>query len=326
MKTIVCSGDSHTCGEGASGFSRVDHMMLGFDPAGKGIGRYILPDTQCYVNLVRHFVNDATVSASSLRRCRELCAETGLPVEMNCIPLTRRVSLAVAAELAVFQFAEKKTPAIVNIYLDQTLYRTVTLYAPRTRFGEWSFRNISVSCHGAHTLGLEVIDGEAWLSSLETFGGEWAVIGSGVGSCDSGRYCREYFEEGVAEFSPSIVIAEMHTINDWMEGFTPTEYKKNIHMLIDSILKIGATPIMLSVSPIVGEQDGYEALVAAAEEAVLEHGVPFANAHAVFEQRMQGMTEEQRRESMYSDRLHVNNAGHRIYADTIKSVLRKYLQ
>lgn len=326
MKTIVFSGDSHTCGEGATGYSRVDHVMLGYDPKGKGIGRYILPDTQCYVNLVRRFVNDATVSASSLRRCRALSAETGSPVEYNCIPLRKRITLAIAAELAILQFAEKKTPARVNIYLDQTLYRTVDLCAPVTRFGDWSFRNISVSCHGARSLCLEVVEGEAWLSALETFGGEWAVVASGVGSCDSERYCREYFAEGVTEFSPAIVVAEMHTINDWLCGISEKEYKKRIHTLITSIENIGATPIMLSVAPIVGEQDGYEELIAAAAEAVREHGVPFADAHAAFEKKLCGMTEEQRREAMYSDRWHVNNTGHRIYAETIRNVLRKYLQ
>lgn len=75
MKTIVCTGDSHTWGQGADGlFSSIS------PPAEAGELRLAGFSYPCYVNLLRDWFNARTGSRAGELSAGELAEQLGLPL------------------------------------------------------------------------------------------------------------------------------------------------------------------------------------------------------------------------------------------------------
>ena len=85
MKIIVCTGDSHTCGQGADSI-RTKYKPKGtsvYNTAGKGISRGGNLETGSYVNLLRKMVGcDYTLTNGSAIR-----AQTGYPLVNDGVKL-----------------------------------------------------------------------------------------------------------------------------------------------------------------------------------------------------------------------------------------------
>lgn len=334
MKVILCTGDSHTCGEKAEGFCCEDITVYGFcyNPKGKGTGRYNRFDGKCYVNLVRDFVTENTSSSvenvdiSSIGEDvygnRKI--ENGFSLDCNC-------------DMLLLKVAEKKEYAAINIYLDGELARRVILKADVTRYGEWSYRDIKINCKGKKTVHIEIAAGEVYISSIERWSGAYAVVNCGVGSCDTTRYLNEYMQYWIEEFSPYMFLAEAHTINDWLASKTPEKYGEDLTELI-KMMKCGAEKvIMTTVSPVIdgkwrGKAAGFDGPVVDYEELIKEsyriierEGVLLADGHKVIKDACGDMCEEELRKELYNDSWHVNTNGHKLYADVICQELKKIL-
>ena len=330
MKYIVMSGDSHTCGQGATSFYIQDEPTLGYEPMGKGVGRNTDYATRCYVNLVREAIVRRTQSEAFEVTASDLAHAGHLPMVNRCAHLIRPLELPVGSDGLLVCFAEKKEAARVEILVDGVCVRTETLQADITRYGDWSFRYIPVDCAGAASVTFRPLEGDVYLYTMEMCSGRWAVVNSGVGSCPVGRYLKDYFDDCVAAFRPDIVVLEAHTINDWIHSPTPQDYARDLTDMIRRVRQIGATPVLLTVSPILGEQQinghaPYEEYIAASLEVARLENVRIADAHALMAKRLEGRSEEEKKQDLFDDIWHVNDAGHKIYCDVVMSSIAALL-
>ena len=77
MKILLCTGDSHTQGQGQQKFSDPfpEKPIKSYDLVnGTGLGFRRLYDSNCYVNLIRHFLYDSGIFK-----------ETAYPVPVVCV-------------------------------------------------------------------------------------------------------------------------------------------------------------------------------------------------------------------------------------------------
>ena len=130
---------------------------------------------------------------------------------------------------------------------------------------------------------------------------------------------------------PDIVIAEGHTINDWIAMDSPEEHYESLKTLVEMIQGLGAKVIFTTVSPITGCQTRpkhnrlYQEFMDQSKKIAQLPGVEFVDANAEFEKILAGMDNDQRFGLMYVDNWHVNAKGHKVYADAICAKLAQIL-
>lgn len=330
MKIIVCSGDSHTCGQGAVGFFEDDSARAVYHVDGKGFGRYSRFSCESYVEQVRRFVNGYTGSQSTEVEYDSIAKWYGYDTEFGCAVLDKPLKMRNAADLILLLFAEQTTAAEVSINLDGKLYKTETLYAEKTRFGDYSFRFIPVHCSGVKEIEIVPTRGKVLLSRVEYHSGEYAVVNAGVGSCTTVRFINDFFDYCIDAFKPEIILAEAHTINDWITGCTPDEYELNLRKLLSRMKAVTDKTMMITVAPILDPQTingsaEYIEYIKASKRAAEKENVEIVDAHKAFSDMMAEMTPDQQFKELFSDRWHVNTYGHTIYADQIINKLRGIL-
>ena len=120
---------------------------------------------------------------------------------------------------------------------------------------------------------------------------------------------------------PDLVVVEPCSINDWIEGLGPDESRRRTCETFARISALGARALLLTVSPIAGEQIrngfNYGDYIAASREAASACGVPIADANAKMTKLLAGLNPSEARKLLYSDDWHVNALGHRLYAEEI---------
>ncbi len=79
------------------------------------------------------------------------------------------------------------------------------------------------------------------------------TINSGFGSTSTKKYLINYWNQGVEVYKPDIVVIEF-AINDWLEqnAVSLEEFHSNLEYMIARTILLGAVPIVLTVSPILG--------------------------------------------------------------------------
>ena len=297
MKIIVCTGNSHTCGQGAKGFLMATGTEEGYNTAGKGIGRNADYGCECYVRMIQNYINKVTNSSDKQITYSELSEKYALATDNNTVMLNKPIEFISDSDLIAIKFAEKQTPATADIYIDDKLTKTELLHAEIPRYGSWSYRLIPLFNTKGKKIKIVPKEGDIFISSIECFSGEYAVINSGIGSCTTKRYLEECFDYCVSAFSPDIIIAEAHTINDWLSKITPSEYKNNLSRLIDKMKEHTKKVILTTVSPILGNQAEpfnaieYSEFIKASSEI---EGVYIADAHTAINERLKGLNEEEK--------------------------------
>ena len=326
MKIIVCTGDSHTCGQGASSIKTRDVPK---DPnriyrtAGKGISRGGDLEYPSYVNLVRKYIAENTDSAYALSSGSNLAEQTGYPCENAAVKLEGELTLPAGWDWHLVCFAEALEPAEVEIWIDGRLAKTELLSTPLPRYNDWSFRNVPIFCEGAGEVKLVPKAGQVWISHVQHDRGQYAVVNSGVGACSTRRYLDECFDYCIADFRPDYVIAEAQTINDWLNYDSPLTHSRTLNEMVDRIHALGAKVMLVTVAPIEGKQEStkfgclYADFMAQAVRVGQRKDLIFADANAAFCRELAKIPEEDRWEQMYVDNWHVNGKGHRLYADVI---------
>ena len=342
MKVIVCSGDSHTCGQGADSIlskNKPSNPLRVYNHEhGKGIGGtcsdMVLPT---YVNLIREYVNEHTGSQAGCITASELSVRDGCVKQPNVlnkdvVKLLKPLVLENQWDMLAVCVCEQVEEAAMEVYLDGTLSATHTLVTPIPRYNEYSYRVILIPCAGVKEVKLVPTQGEVLLYNIQWATGKYIVINSGVGWCPSDRYREECFDYCIADLKPDIVIAEAHTINDWLALESPQAHYDSLKALVEKIQALDAKVLFSTVSPIAGPQHSkkfgllYQDYMDISKKIGELPGVLYVDSNAAFEKEMAGMTEEERFDYMHVDNWHVNARGHKIYADMITAKLAEILE
>ena len=312
MKIIACTGDSHTWGQGGADVKRT---YMAWTPGVVGGEHRMLPFcTGGYVNLLAELVNAATGSSRTDYGAETLAAAFGLAPDGTCV---RAGGLRLPFDGALlrlqFRWTDRSVPVTVSV--DGKALWTDDLYREDLR-NPYDLVTLRLA-GGPHLL---EIAGDAPLYRIEIYRGPWAVVNCGVGSCPAGRYLNEYYDAYVAPLSPAVVIAQGHTINDWLTDETPADYERLLAALLGRMKADGADTYLLTVEPILGRQlsrsgDAFADYIAASRRAAAQAGVPILDAHVALSPQLAALPDDEARfAAWYEDNWHPNAAGHALYA------------
>lgn len=317
MKIILCTGDSHTWGQGADGVEESFNP-----PVVAGDLRLVSFHFGGYVTLLRRLVNSRTGASCKELDTGFLVKNNGLRANGGCAEIADApLRLSVEAQLVRIQFEAQTQPSIVSIRLDGKRERIINLQQESSRS---SYKTIAFFCENGvqHELTLKSEIGRVLVYRIECYQGAYAVINSGIGSCPTERFMAEYWDDYVVAYHPSFVIMEPHTINDWLTGAPAEVYLQRVRKMISSFKAMNTAPILLTVSPVMGAQSqpygaaDYTAYIKASIAAAKECNIPIADSHAVMIEKLNGLTAEQQYSLLFHDNWHVNDLGHQIYAQT----------
>lgn len=325
MKFILCTGDSHTCGQYAEGRSDWLTESLGYNILGKGFGSSN-PCARDYVNLVKNYVIDHTNSKVEYMDITSWGKEYA-----HFRKIERPITIEGGCDALFLRVAEKTNEATLGIYLDGELYRTKKLYAEVTRYGLWSFGFVMIPCTGVKEIKLVAESGYVYIDSCERWSGDYAVVNCGVGSCTAERYKNECLPDLIEEFPEKIFLAEVHTVNEWVKNHTVEEYRQSLSEMLHIMKENSSLTMAITVSPILREepapntQDFYEKFVDASYEVIEKAGVPLIDVHKAFVEKISGYTKEELLGTVYGDEQHPRQPGYTLYAEVIIEQLKGVL-
>lgn len=314
MKTIICTGDSHTWGQGASG------LFDSFIPEAQN-GELRMPrfTFSSYVNLLRNKINVITSS-----KCHEYEAHLSDQLCLDNCRITNNIEMKKDSSIGFndncklirFCVIGVSGKSKLNILIDGILNKEIEINITS------GYKMIVIQCNadGNHTVEAKCSSGEINIYRIETYSGNWAVINSGIGSCTAHDFLDKYYKDYVEDFYPSIIVIEAHTINDWIQNTPIKEYKQDVEALIEKARSIGSIPLLLSVSPIMGNQKNvsgvdFDYYVKAVEQSAMDSGVEFIDAHMELSKKMNA--------NIFDNDWHVNNLGHEVYFKCIIDTLLK---
>lgn len=322
IKIIACTGDSHTWGQG--GAASKAHFESWASPVVAGEHRLLSWGAQGYVTLLRETVNAATASSACEYRAETLSRIWNRPMDGDCVDCSDE-ELTFSGELLRLQFRLTASPAWVRVTVDGSQMVETSLTAENTKnpYNLLSF----LLTPGAHTLRFE--GGIAFLYRVETYSGEYAVVNCGVGSCPVSRFLPVYAPTYVDALKPNIVLAQGHTINDWLTPETPDEYADALRGYLTHEQNLGARTVMLAVEPILGRQNSscgaaFSEYIAASLRAAADSHTPIADAYGEMLSRA-SLPDGSLDPAWFEDNWHPNFRGHRLYADCVWKILREML-
>lgn len=321
MRTIVCTGDSHTWGQGAPGLEESFSP-----PVMAGDLRLISFQYDSYVNLLRRMVNQKTGAFAhelDAQRLQLLPGTEKHKLRNGCVVLEETpFYLNTVTSFIRIQFLANESPSQAAIFLDEKLHTKINLHTDNPVN---AYQTVSLFCNdcGKHQITIAPRRGTVQLYRIETYAGPAAVLNSGIGSCPTFRFLSDYWENYVQALRPSVVVLEAHTINDWLAGDPLPVYRKRLKNMVETLRASGCEVVMLTVSPILGAQDlpfnpiAYPLYVEESRRVAAECGVALCDANTLMEHRLNGLSQEEARALLFHDNWHVNALGHRIYAEAL---------
>ena len=314
MIRILCTGDSHTWGQGAKG------LWESLDPSPvAGDLRLTAFCHNSYVNLLRRMVEKATNSHSFEWEAPALAELAGAPYQPPCAALTDKTPLTLGFTGALLRFQVKLSATPTTFVWAVDCKAQIEALPAAASDNDYRL----FTCHlteGTHTLTLKAGNGTCYLYRVESYSGAAAVINAGVGSQPTARYQETFWDSHVAAIKPTLVLAEAHTINDWLSGVTPAQYERQLTRLLEAYRRLDAAVALLTVCPIGGAQkrpdtaDDFIAFVEASRRAANDANVPLCDAHALCSVLVADMTPDERAAYLLDDVWHPNERGHAIYA------------
>ena len=321
MIRILCTGDSHTWGQGAPG------ILQEFDPpAEAGDLRLASFKSNGYVNVLRRTLERITGSYSREWNAPDIAESYHLNFVKPCAVIEDKgIEITFDGSMLRLEFQLSSCMTQLEVYLDGMRKDMPRLDAAES---ENEFRLFTFLMEeGKHTVFLRAEEGQVLLYKVECYGGACAVINSGVGSCPVKRYYEEFWYDHVAQVEPAVIIAEAHTINDWLTGETLEEYRYNLVELLNRYKALGAKVVLLTVSPILGQQFvtensvSYSDYVEVSRQAAIDTGTKVCDANAIISLCLNGLDEKASSDYLFEDDWHPNERGHAIYAEVIKQVI-----
>ncbi len=328
--TIVCVGDSHTWGQGATG------GLDGFDPAVQcGELRPMGFDKANFVNLFREHMNMRTGSF-----CTEILYHSG--------KITANAAITASSSWKIFKDGYIEftvTGRMLRLYMkcgpygsradilvDGVVIDTIDTYdtIAETPFGNtnykvWHYDNLPDTSHTVRLLyagknPLASVNDHLYFYRAEAYSGKCIVINSGVGSRSTVDYLNHYWASYCLDYNPDLVIIEAFSINDWLRCTPLAAYKANLIRMINSAQNNGAEVLLVTVSPIRGNQlngsgINYEDYIQHSLDSALETGVSIADANKGMREWLMSNSPA----NLFSDNWHVKDSGHGMYRDAIVS-------
>lgn len=319
MLRIICTGDSHTWGQGAA------NVVERFDPpVVAGDLRPIDFDTDSYVNHLRRMVESATGAKSFQWTAQEIankgqcpyiapCAELDHDFEMDVQGALLRIVIGPHAEPVHWDLSVSGESRVLQFFPSESSndFRILTLHLPE----------------GNHTLTLKKRSGNLHLYRVESYSGPAAVINCGIGSCPTFKFRELYWDDYVVSLKPDIVLAEAHTINDWLTGDTPETYRKNLANLLKDFRSLGAETVLMTVAPIGGPQklpytaSDYQDYIEASRLAATDSGAILCDANYLMTIATENMSPEVWFDYLLDDNWHPNDRGHHLYSALLAQTL-----
>lgn len=317
MKIVLCTGDSHTWGQGAQG------LCGSFTPpVVSGDLRLAGFSYPSYVNRLRRLINLHTGSHAQEWSARACAERFGLVLQRNDALLqSAPIRLPACPGLLRLQFHLGDARAKATVEIDGEVAGIAELPGDESGHG---YRLLSVFVpEECHVLQICAVEGTARLYRIESYSGRCGVVNSGIGSTSVGDYFSCYREDYVAALRPCLTVMEAHTINDWLAGDPPEVYYERLKEGIRILKGMGSDVLLLTVSPIAGLQTTqsnavpYARYVEASRQAAADCRVPVCDANAVMSICVEGMNPDQANEFLFDDPWHVNDRGHALYAQLI---------
>ncbi len=279
MKFIICTGDSHTWGQGPAGllahFADPDVQPGELRPSPFGF--------PFYVNLLRDEVNRRTGSRAVEEEPRTV------------IHGDYRTGQVCGAARFVFRFEGHNNYKVASVI--DGVSRSSLIDARTDENGEL----------------IITVPEPMHLYRAEYYSGDYAVINAGVGSCTTRRYLEQFYDSYVKLFDPYCIVAEAHSINDWLNHIPLDEVKTNLGKILTGCP--GAHPVLVTVQPIAGEtaqpfsEIDYENYIRVSRETAEENGFTLVDANRAIGH------------AHFSDNWHPDEEGHAIYAGEIVKAL-----
>ncbi len=321
MIRILCTGDSHTWGQGVPG------ILEEFDPpVVAGDLRLASFKSNGYVNVLRRVVENITDSYSQELYAQDIANIYQVKYAKPCAVIENE-GIEIIFEGSVLRLEVQLSDCIMRpeILIDQVPRDVPQLGAAQS---ENVYRLFTFLVEeGKHTVSIRAVEGKVLLYKVESYGGACAVMNSGVGSCPAKRYYEEFWSDHVAQVEPAIVIAEAHTINDWLTGETLEEYRQNLAELLERYKSLGAKVLLLTVSPILGHEIldenpvPYSAYVEMSRKAAVDADIKICDANTIMSLCLNGLDEKTAWTYFFDDNWHPNERGHAIYAELIRQVI-----
>ncbi len=323
MQVIVCTGDSHTWGQGAAG------AVESIGPVVAGDRRHLPFSVPCYVNQLRRWVEAKTGSFSFEFSAAALAQRCGGQLQNGCAASTQQQPLVFTAEgelFCVYYYAGTAADGI-RVVCDGA----AVAKAPPARFGtELAYnRLVFAASAGRHTIAVYPTGQAALLYRLEGYGGPFAVVNSGIGSCPADRYVQLHWAECVTDLHPAIAVVEPHTINDWLTGKTPQQYYRDLVQYFSLLQADNVRTVMLTVAPIFGATGqphspfDFAEYAQMAKQAAADAAVPTADTHAILRAEINGLAADAAFSHIADDNWHPNTHGHAVYAEQAAALLTR---
>lgn len=321
MLRILCTGDSHTWGQGAKGL--MEEMN---PPCVAGELRLASFQTGGYVNRLRRLVNETTASQSREWRAQEISRFPGIEFAAPCA-VVKEQSLEIRAEGALLrvELALTANESAAELTVDGREQRVLNLQTAEAENG-YCLETFLLP-EGEHTLSIRAVKGAVGVYRVESYAGSCAVVNGGVGSSAVKAFCERHWRERVEAVQPDVVLMEAHTINDWLTGESPEGYYLHLEEAIGRFQGLGSRVILMTVSPIAGAQQlpglaaEYDEFVRASRRAAQDSGVLLCDANRMMRLMLEGMSEEQAERYLFADAWHVNDRGHAVYGQMLYETL-----
>ena len=295
MKITAIIGDSHGWGQGVEGLWET---LENESPVEGGELRPAPFRFPSFANLIRREIETKTGSSS-----RESAPRQVFPVSFITDAPLVRLFLTTGdndGEARILVNGEEKVRLTLPAAGAPKPYRVVTLFPEKP--------------------GEIAILGKGLLYRVEEYAGPHAVVNCSVGSTPTFRYLEKFWDSYIVPLAPDEILIEPCTINDWLSGETPDEYKENLLRLLKKAAEEKRKVSVLGCTTIMGEQKSpatgipYADYLGAAKEAAGILPLPFADTAAVFEEMSRGLSEKERFDLLFSDNWHPNERGHAVYA------------
>lgn len=149
------------------------------------------------------------------------------------------------------------------------------------------------------------------------------AVNSGIGSTATNRYRDVFWVQAVENYKPDIVVIEF-AINDWLphNEVSVAEFSQNLEYMIERANAIGAVPIILTVSPVLGplEYEGhyYPDYIEASRKVIVgRDDVILADANKLMEDYLNSGDRAETEAKLYDDCWHVAQKGQELYLEAL---------
>ena len=307
INKICIAGDSHTWGQGAA-----DRVFQDFEiPVVAGEKRLLPFCVPSFPTLLRKYINVKSGSEAMEFSGKDISERFDREYTMECARV--RGELCINKEFDFARIELKRGSSDTDFICDGMPVQSFKAYEIDD---EYIVKNITPDSRADKLI---IKSDDAFLYRIELYKGKYAVVNCGISSCSSFKYTKDYLDKYVLSINPTIVIAEIFTVNDWLSAKAPEECENSLVKFGKRIIESRAKLVFSSVIPILGRQKNglkadYLEYVQAGERAARTLRIPYADTYAAFSKEYTDSPQP----THYGDEWHPGVRGHEIYFEELK--------